>query len=193
MIRAIIFDCYGVLTTDGWWPFKKKHFGHDPNLEQQASDLNRQADAGLTTHANLVQTLAKWAHITPEEVWNAIHSNVADDELFGYIQEHLKPHFKIGLLSNTGANRLPELFTPEQINLFEATSLSYDTGYVKPDPRAYETIAARLDVLPEECIFVDDQERFCTAARGEGMQAIVYKNYEQFVPELEAALRDRSS
>jgi hypothetical protein len=46
MIRAIIFDCFGVLTTDAWLPFKNKYFAQNEVLMARASELNKQSDAG---------------------------------------------------------------------------------------------------------------------------------------------------
>jgi FMN phosphatase YigB (HAD superfamily) len=188
MIRAIIFDCFGVLTTDGWLPFKRKHFGHDPKLEAEATDLNKQVDAGLASYDDFLRSIAELAQVPDEEARRAVEDNVSDTALFDLIAHELRPHYKLGLLSNAGANWLDQLFTPDQVGLFDAVALSYQTGFVKPDPRAYQTIADRLGVEPDECIFIDDQERYCTAAREQGMQAIVYRSLEQLQAELSPLL-----
>jgi FMN phosphatase YigB (HAD superfamily) len=184
MIKAIIFDCFGVLTTDGWLPFKRKYFSHDSQLEAEATDFNKRVDAGLASYDEFIAAIAGLAHVSPGAARGAIEGNVPDEELLGYIAENLKPHYKLGMLSNAGANWLERLFTPQQCSLFDAVALSYETGYVKPDERAYQTIADRLGVVPEECIFVDDQERYCTAARQQGMQAICYQNFPKFKAEI---------
>ena len=189
MVRAVIFDCFGVLTTDGWLPFKRKYFGDNPQLEAEATDLNKQVDAGLAGYDEFVSSIADLAHVTHEEARRAIEDNVSDDALFDYITKELKPHFKLGLLSNAGANWLEKLFSAQQVELFDAVALSYETGFVKPDPRAYQIIAERLGVTPEECVFIDDQERYCTAAREQGMQAIVYHSPEQLRHELPPLLK----
>lgn len=189
MVKAIIFDCFGVLTSDGWLPFKKKHFGHSQELTQQATDLNKQVDSGFSDYQTFITDVAELARVPRKEAREAIEDNVADEELFSYIQKELKPRYKIGLLSNAGDNWLDELFSPEQVALFDAVALSYDTGVVKPGKKAYETIAERLGVELNECIFIDDQERYCTAARSYGMQAIVYSDVSQLKQELERLLR----
>ena len=136
MIRAIIFDCFGVLTTDGWLPFKRKYFGDDPKLEAEATDLNKQVDAGLASYDDFMVAIADLAHVPLEESQKAIENNVADEMLLTYIATEIEPHFKLGLLSNAGANWLDKLFRKDQINLFDAVALSYETWFVKPDPRA---------------------------------------------------------
>lgn len=189
MVKAIIFDCFGVLTSDGWLPFKRKYFGHDKNLENQATDLNKQVDSGHADYNEFLEKVAELAHVPAKEARRAIEDNVADEELFAYIRKELKPRYKLGLLSNAGDNWLDELFSPEQVALFDAAALSYETGVVKPGKQAYAVIAERLGVQPEECVFIDDQERYCTAAREFGMQAVWYRGFEQMKQDLEPLLR----
>jgi HAD superfamily hydrolase (TIGR01509 family) len=188
MIKAIVFDCFGVLTTDGWLPFKRKYFSHDPKLLAEATDLNKQTDAGLASYEEFAHRIAELANVSYADVNKAIEGNVTDDELLEYIAAELKPHYKIGMLSNAGADWLERLFTDDQRNIFDAVALSYETGTIKPQPEAYQIIADRLAVTRAECIFVDDQERYCTAAREQGMQAVWYRNFEQFKQEIDALL-----
>jgi HAD superfamily hydrolase (TIGR01509 family) len=190
VIHAIIFDCFGVLCSEGWIPFKRKHFGHDRELEQQATDLSKQLNAGLLSNDGFVQRIAELAAVPKSEALTAVQHNVPDEELFSYIQTNLKWKYKLGILSNAGGNRLQELFTPEQMALFDEAALSFETGYVKPDARAYEQVAATLGVRTEECVFVDDQERHCDGARAANMHAIRYDNFEQFKSELASTLGD---
>jgi HAD superfamily hydrolase (TIGR01509 family) len=87
-------------------------------------------------------------------------------------------------------NYLPELFQPEQIRLFDGTVLSYQTNFVKPMLEAYQAAADSLGVTVEECVFIDDQERFVTGAREAGMPAIWYKDNQQLRADLECTLAD---
>lgn len=185
MIKAVIFDCFGVLTTDGWLPFKEKHFGHDPALLQQAVDLNKRSSAGFLAYNDFLQEIAELAHMSASQVRYEIENNVANEKLFNYIATDLKPHYAVGLLSNASANWLDELFTPQQVALFDAIALSYDIGVVKPDTKAYHIIAQQLGVDPSQAVFIDDQERYCDAARQAGMQAVHYnKDSSQVIRQL---------
>jgi HAD superfamily hydrolase (TIGR01509 family) len=189
MIKAIIFDCFGVLTTDAWLPFKDQHFGHDPLLLEQASDLNKQSDGGFISYDSFLTQIAALAQVPSQQVAQAIATNVPNQELFEYVSQ-LKPRYKLGLLSNAPGDWLAHLFTPSQVALFDVTALSYETHFTKPMPEAYATIAERLGVEMSECIFTDDQERFVTGAREAGMPAIWYKDNDQLKAELTALLAD---
>ncbi len=187
MIKAIIFDCFGVLVTEGWLAFKNEYFGHDKKLLETASDISGRTDAGLISHEEAVRATAALAGITPEEFTKRVFTNVPNEPLFNYIRE-LKNNYKIGVLSNAGGNWLSDMFTPDQIALFDVVNLSYESGFVKPDRRAYILVAERLGVKPEECIFVDDIESQLRGASATGMKAVLYKNFEQTKADLEKLL-----
>jgi putative hydrolase of the HAD superfamily len=190
MIRAIIFDCFGVLTTDGWLPFKKRNFGENGELFMQATDLNRQVDAGLISYDDFVRGVADLAGVPYAEAKAQIENNVPNEPLFDYIRK-LKATYRIGFLSNAGGNWLNELFSREQVELFDAVAISFETGHVKPDEKAYLDIAGKLGMPAESCILVDDQPRYCTAARDVGMEAVEYRDFDQFKSDLQKIL-DRS-
>lgn len=187
MLKAIIFDCFGVLASDGWLPYKARHFGQDPELMEQATSLNKQVDAGLIGYDDFIQGVAALANLPLHIAREQIENNIPDEALFNYIAE-LKHTYKIGLLSNAGDNWLNDIFEPEQVALFDAIALSYDMHCIKPDPQAYETIASRLGLLPEECVFIDDQPRYVTGAEQVGMRGLLYSNYEQLKQDLSAVI-----
>jgi epoxide hydrolase-like predicted phosphatase len=187
MIKAIIFDCFGVLTTDAWIAFKKRHLRHDGKKATQASMLNRLAGAGQLSYRDFLERISTLAGMSAADTQKEINTNTADEELFDYIKT-LKPEYKIGMLSNAAANHLSRLFTHEQVDMFNEIVLSYESEVIKPDIRAYKLIARKLGVAPAECIFVDDQQKHCDGAKKAGMQTILYKDFASFKKELEEIL-----
>lgn len=72
-----------------------------------------------------------------------------------------------------------------QLSRYVAWSfVSCETGVRKPAPEAYLHASRTLNVAPERCLFVDDRERNCDAARAVGMDAIVFRSAEQLRQEL---------
>ncbi len=179
MIRAIIFDCFGVLTNDGWLAFKEQYLSRDDDMQRQAIELNRRADARLISQDQFEEALANLTQVSIDEVRRVIDTHAPNSELFDYIAHELKPHYKIGLLSNVAADYTSELFAPEQNALFDAKTFSFELGVVKPHPAMYETIAAKLEVLPEECVFVDDRELFTAGAKEVGMHTVWFRSNDQ--------------
>ncbi|MFK7985138.1 MAG: HAD family hydrolase [Sandaracinaceae bacterium] len=55
------------------------------------------------------------------------------------------------------------------------TFVSCDTGVRKPDPEAYLGPARALGLPPSACLFVDDRESNCEAARAVGMRAVRFE------------------
>lgn len=183
MIKAIIFDCFGVLAADGWSPFKRQYLA-DPEKALAVAKVGKAVDEGERSYDDMIAETAHIAGVTEQMVRVAVEHKVPNEELFAYISGSLKPHYKIGLLSNASYNVLKHLFTQEQVKIFDATALSYEIGLVKPSPEMFQAIANRLGVQPEECVLVDDQARHCAGAIAVGLQAIEYTSVEQCSAEL---------
>lgn len=185
MIKAVVFDCFGVLAYDGWLAYKERFFDGKPELLEKAVDSNRRSDAGLIGYEDFVHDVATLAGITDQEARETLENNPPNEKLFAYIRDTLRPRYKIGLLSNASANWLSDLFEPWQVELFDEAVLSYQVGAIKPDPVMYETIAMKLGVLPEECVFIDDQLWFVDGAKRAGMQAFVFEDTQTTIAKIE--------
>lgn len=111
-------------------------------------------------------------------------------ELLNFIRRRLKPYCKIGMLANTSLRYVERMLSTNDLLLFDAMALSSETGIAKPDPRAYQLIAHRLQASPNMCIFVDDFVQRCEAAHEQGMHVILYDSFEQVKLELEALLNN---
>jgi len=184
MIRAIIFDCFGVLASDGWLPYKARYFADNPKLETEATLLNKDADAGRISYDTFIDKVAQLANLPEKTARQQIENNIPDEKLFAYIRT-LKPKFKVGMLSNASDDWLDEIFTEEQVALFDQISLSCNTGVIKPDTEAYEIILKKLDISPNKAVFVDDQPKYIDGAKQVGLHTILYANFGQFKQDLE--------
>lgn len=72
--------------------------------------------------------------------------------------------------------------------IFETVVDSAFVGCRKPEARIYELTLERIGAPAEHCLFVDDIEVNCEAAREAGMTAIHFRETEQAVAEIRAAL-----
>ncbi len=188
MIQAVVFDCFGVLAYDGWLAFKEMYFDGKPDLLEKAIDSNRRSDVGLIPYQDFVHDIAMLAGIEDHKAQAILENNPPNEKLFAYIRDVLKPNYKIGLLSNASANWLEQIFAPWQVALFDEAVLSYQVGAIKPAPVMYETVATRLGLLPEECVFIDDQPRFVTGAIETGMQAFTFEDTATTIAKIEELL-----
>lgn len=66
-----------------------------------------------------------------------------------------------------------------------------DSGFVgcrKPEPQIYELTLERIGMPAEACLFVDDLAHNCEGARKAGMGAVHFRDNEQAIAEIRAAL-----
>jgi epoxide hydrolase-like predicted phosphatase len=74
--------------------------------------------------------------------------------------------------------------------IFELVVDSAFVGTRKPEPEIYRLTLARLgdDVHPEQCLFIDDVEINCEAARELGINAVQYRDPTQAIAEIRECL-----
>jgi putative hydrolase of the HAD superfamily len=186
MIRAIIFDCFGVLTTDLW----KEFVATLPEAQHApARDINYAYDSGRMSREKFRTEIEALTGRLPKEVEErkglATEKNTA---LLDYITQ-LRPKYRIGMLSNIASDWVrQEFLSAEEQKLFDAMIFSHDVGMAKPDREIFELAAERLGVTPGECVLIDDSPRHVTGAQAAGMQGIIYENLEQMKSELEGLL-----
>lgn len=188
MIKALIFDCFGVLATDGWTPFKAKHIEPNSVLERTIAEIGRQSDTGRLSAAETTHQMAELIGVGEEVLRAALSGKVPNVVLFRYIESELKLRFKIGLMSNANYDVTKELFTAKQMELFDVVVLSYDTYLAKPDRAMYELVASKLRLQLSECLFIDDKRQYVEAAQQYGAPGLLYTSFEKFIPDLTSVL-----
>jgi epoxide hydrolase-like predicted phosphatase len=72
--------------------------------------------------------------------------------------------------------------------IFELVVDSAFVGCRKPDPEIYGIVIERLGLPAEACLFVDDIEVNCDAARELGLTAVHFRDNEQAIPEIRRLL-----
>lgn len=119
-----------------------------------------------------------------------IHGVHRDEPLLGFITAS-KAKYDMALLSNISAQGLTSKLPQADLDkYFTVVVASEEVGLAKPDPRIYELTANRLGVDPSECIMIDDREDHCFGAKAAGMQAVQYRNFEQFSDDIATLLAD---
>lgn len=173
-IKAIIFDCFGVLVENSVNLFCDTYLSDKPEVVAEIRRLDNLSTEGKMTWSELIDESVRLSGVDHGEVNRVLNVNPPNLTLFDYIAKELKPYYKLGFLSNAAGDWLSDLFTPEQLALFDDFVLSYQHNIRKPDTAIFELAASRLSVLPNECVLVDDVEVYCQGAREVGMFAIQY-------------------
>lgn len=193
MIRAVIFDCFGVLTTDLWRAFCDS-LPEGEGLER-AHELNHAFDRGFISLEEYQDSVEEATGKRPPDIDamenGAINKNEA---LLTKIRELRSRNYKIGLLSNISDDWIRSHFlTPEEQALFDTMVFSYEVGVTKPSEAIFTLIAERLGVNPSEAVLIDDVPSYCDGARLVGMQAICYGSLKQCLDELDGLLSQSES
>lgn len=189
MIRAVIFDCFGVLMVDTFELMIASVQEHDPALAMRIRAISEANDRGQLPPDEAAQETADLFGMTVEDyerkknAGEMKHADVLD------FAASLRPKFKTAMLSNVGTAGLQRRFVPGELEkYFDVVVASSDIGFAKPEPEAYEMTAARLGVRTDECVMIDDRENYCAGAEAVGMKAICFKSFTQLKRELEPLL-----
>lgn len=175
MIKAVIFDCFGVLYVDASKYFFEHHIADFEQLRPQIEELFRACDRGFISQTELNQQVAVLTGLTLEFVTEHIQGvHQRNDALLAYAQS-LRSDYKVGMLSNIGKGSMDSFFQAhERESLFDAVVLSGEEGMIKPDVAIFELMASRLGVEPSECIMIDDLGYNVQGARDAGMHGVLH-------------------
>jgi HAD superfamily hydrolase (TIGR01509 family) len=187
MIKAIIFDCFGVVVADTTDATYKLLGGDTEEDKEFLRDIYHKSSSGVIPAASpfIAEKLG-----VPIEVWEQElkKGRTINEDLLEYIKT-LKENYKVGMLSNVSSLGLQRFITHERLaEYFEAVTESHVIGFAKPEARAYEIAAESLGVRLDECVFTDDREEYIEGAQHVGMKTIFFTGTEQFKTELEEML-----
>jgi epoxide hydrolase-like predicted phosphatase len=190
MLKAVIFDCFGVLATDGWLQYCETHLQN--KVERSfARELLGQHDRGFISLEEFAEQASELTHTSKEELLTVLSThNTKNQNLLTYIGMLKKRGYKIGLLSNVGEDWLGKFLTDAERAMFDDILLSYKVGLTKPDPLIYMMSADHLQLLPQECVFIDDRMVCIDGAKTAGMQGILYEDFLQLESDLDRLLAD---
>ena len=191
MIKAIIFDAGGVIVESSalidlflsiFKPKNKEEFIKQVNL--QAIPLCK----GEMSEKDYWKEIGKVVELNnnfPEDLWTTQYEKFThlDKEVLNLII-NLRKHYKTALISNTIEphriiNEKRGLFKP-----FDVVILSHQVKMAKDNSDIFLLAVNKLNVKPEECIFIDDIQKFVDTAESFGMKGILFKSAEQLKKDL---------
>lgn len=122
-----------------------------------------------------------WADKIKNAKSEAINENKKMLEL---VLELQKLGYQIPLLSNTTFDHANLIRNKGLYNYFYPVLLSFEIGFRKPDPKAFEILLHEINLNPENVIFIDDKEENVKTAIKMGIDGILFRNLEQLKKEL---------
>lgn len=192
MIKAVIFDVGGVLHKS-------------QSIYKDIADAYGVSQEECSIHMNPIVELFRKGEISEEEFWKKLSQslkkplpeNSYDLWRLGYernfviyphiielIKEIRQRGIKTAMLSNTIVPHVEILKKHIDFKLFDVIVFSCEVGLSKSSPAIYSLTVEKLKVKPEECLFIDDEEKRLVPANELGMKTILAQNPEQVIQEV---------
>ena len=206
-VRAVISDFGGVLTTPLFESFAAWQRQSGLSFERLGQAM---ADATERNSLHPLYELEKGT-ITEAEFLAMLEAELDPGTSLSGMRdvyfEHLQPNpamidlmrelrgrgLRMALLTNNVREWEPQWRAklPEIDEIFEIVVDSAFVGMRKPDREIYELTLERLGdgLSASDCLFVDDVDVNCEAARSVGMRAVHYVDADQAISEIEDLLR----
>jgi putative hydrolase of the HAD superfamily len=171
MIKAIIFDFYGVIRSNEYRDWRLKH---DISLDEFKKSAIR-LDMGKTSPEEFFDALSKLSGISAADIQKEFSSNASlNKDLLNLIYK-LKTNYLVALISNANSSNLRDILASAGIDkLFDQLTISSEVGYVKPSPEIFNHTLEKLGIKAGEAVFVDDNYSFVQTAESIGMKGIHY-------------------
>ncbi|MDR2888734.1 MAG: HAD family phosphatase [Lachnospiraceae bacterium] len=194
MIKNIVFDIGNVLAGFTWREYYRS-FGFSDEITERLSQatvlspLWHEIDYGKMTTEAIIQGFKDRDPGITAEI-EQVYANIAGmvtryDYARPWITELKEQGYKIYIISNISDKVLQDCHRElDFLPLVDGAVFSYREMLVKPDGAIYQCFLKRYQLIPDECIFLDDQEKNVITAQEQGMAAILFENYEQARNEL---------
>lgn len=187
-MKNIIFDFGNVLVQ--WHPelVYGDYFGDEAKawwfLRHVADmDWRQRIDAGESVDGCIREKQAQYPEYAEAvELYRSRWREMLTDEVPGMrevILELRTMNYEIYGLTNWSMETFPE--ARERFGILQMIDryvVSGAEGLVKPDPRLFQVLLDRYQLKAEECLFIDDNPDNVAAAKGMGMQGIVFNGAE---------------
>lgn len=195
MISAIIFDfgkvicSFDVNTFLGRIAFHKGKPIHDvQSMMPQLSTLAIRYETGLMTSEQFFEAVSNCCGLSMSKD-EFIHAYC---EIFTPIRttfeliDHLRPNYKLGLLSNTSEWHFKYGIKPVSVfPLFDTVTLSFEVKAMKPAREIYLDALRKLELPASVCAYIDDIRENADAASLLGMHGIHYTTHDSLLLSLQ--------
>jgi putative hydrolase of the HAD superfamily len=191
--RAVLFDVGGPLDLEFAWEIAvdgaiASACGLEGIRVEQAiiEEASEAAVAAFASdaYAHMIETLCGGDPRTVERVHQRMRAMVGNLDVFqlrpdidGLLRRLRERGLKLGIVANQLEAARERLARAGIGDLFDHLGLSGDTGFRKPDPRAFTAAIEALRVSPSDCIMVGDRiDNDIAPAKALGIAAVQFRS-----------------
>lgn len=184
MIKAIIFDFFGVIQADPYERWLNRHgLKREGPYAAAADDMDR----GQITRPEFLERLNSLSGQTLDQIKSDFSEGIALDASLVELIRKLSGSYKIGLLSNSRGDYLRPILDENGISeLFDPVVISSEAGAIKPDPAIFRLSLEKTGVEAAETVFVDDKVYNVEAAEALGINSVLYRDLASLQEKLAA-------
>jgi putative hydrolase of the HAD superfamily len=204
MIAAVIFDFGGVFTSSPFEAFNRyeRERGFPDDLIRRINSTNHlenawarferaELDLDGFDRAFAAEAKAFGFDLPGRDVIPLLAGDIRPEMVEAL--RRIKARFKTGCITNNVpsmqvavSDHPDNLYRREVVEMFDELIESSKLGIRKPDPRIYQLMCEKLEVAPEQCVYLDDLGGNLKPARAMGMITIKVNSGPQAIAELEA-------
>ena len=199
MITTIIFDIGSVLVSWHYKAFLRRLFEDEKTCKIVAKCIFEnpnyiEFDAGRYTKEQFLENCVSFAPNYRKEITYAF-SRIGEcvkqySFAHSWIEEYKKRGYRVLFLSNysdyvRGANMKALDF----VSKFDGGIWSCDVKMIKPDINIYLKMITDFNLIPEQCLFIDDKISNLIPADKLGIKCVHYNSYTQAKKDVENILR----
>lgn len=188
-IKAVVFDVGGVLCE---WEGVCREFAREIGVEEKefievfikySFDPETGSDLGYMTMDEFFDKLAQGLGV-PERAkdWRRrfVPGFKRIEPTYKLVEE-LKGKYKLALLTNSKIGLWDEWKEGKLREDFEIIIDSSEVHLLKPDERIFMILLEKLNLKPEECLYIDDTKEYIQAAEKLGFQTVYFQEPEESV------------
>ena len=185
MLKAAIFDLNGIFVQS---PKLSERFEKDfgvaistflPKLSEIMDAVRKPGASSAFTYWK--PALEEWKiDLNEDQFWNYwFGSEKVSEKMVSFSKELRRRGIKVFILSNNFRERA-EYYAhyPWIHEAVDKVYFSWQTGYIKPDTKAWSELLREQGLSAGECIYFDDQEKNLIAAREVGIPSFPFTTEE---------------